>query len=74
MNATEQYIKPDWKDAPEWAWHRCMNRFGQWYWCENKPVPNETGYDFTGRNEISSSRDQPLVFRENWQGTLEARP
>ena len=31
-------MKPDWKDAPEWAQWLAMDEDGVWVWYENKPV------------------------------------
>jgi hypothetical protein len=30
-------MKPDWKDAPEWAQYVAMDFGGSWYWYEEKP-------------------------------------
>lgn len=30
-------MKPDWKDAPEWAQWVAMDADGDWWWYENKP-------------------------------------
>ena len=30
-------MKPDWKDAPEWANWLAMDDFGAWCWHEEKP-------------------------------------
>lgn len=31
-------MKPDWKDAPEWAECLIRNNDGEWWWLENKPI------------------------------------
>jgi hypothetical protein len=31
-------VKPDWKDAPEWAMWLAQDEDGDWFWYENKPV------------------------------------
>lgn len=31
-------MKPDWKDAPEWAMWLAMDMDGEWYWFEKAPV------------------------------------
>lgn len=30
-------MKPDWKDAPEWAQWLAMDPDGDWYWFEAEP-------------------------------------
>ena len=30
-------MKPDWKDAPEWANYLAMDEDGSWWWFENEP-------------------------------------
>lgn len=30
-------MKPDWKDAPEWAQWLAMDSSGLWYWHESEP-------------------------------------
>lgn len=30
-------MKPDWKDAPEWANWLTMDDDGEWYWHETEP-------------------------------------
>lgn len=32
-------MKPDWKDAPEWANWLAMDEDGYWYWYELEPSP-----------------------------------
>jgi hypothetical protein len=31
-------MKPDWKDAPEWANWLAMDEDGEWFWRESKPT------------------------------------
>jgi hypothetical protein len=31
-------MKPDWKDAPEWAQWVAMDGDGKWFWHADKPV------------------------------------
>jgi hypothetical protein len=39
-------MKPDWKDAPDWARFLGMDWFGIWWWFENKPI----SHGYTGTN------------------------
>ena len=34
-------MKPDWKDAPEWAKYLAVDGDGQWYWYQCQPVWDE---------------------------------
>jgi hypothetical protein len=46
-------MKPDWKDAPEWAAFVAQDADGDWYWFEERPIPCHAG-GFWGRNDIDS--------------------
>ena len=34
-------MKPDWKDAPEWAQWLAMDRDGKWTWFEDEPIAGD---------------------------------
>lgn len=38
-------MKPDWKDAPEWAQWLAMDGDGCWFWFEAKPLLAYPGCD-----------------------------
>lgn len=62
-------MKPDWKDAPNWANWLAMEGDGAWYWFEFEP---EIAHDFQwnpvkGRSEYSGHSNP-------WSDNLEARP
>ena len=63
-------MKPDWKDAPEWANYLAMDADGSWYWFGKEPIAHDTfwssPYDF---NDMQADIDT-----SNWRGTLEQRP
>lgn len=40
-------MKPEWKDAPEWANFLAMDDDGEWYWFEKRPVRSTE--DYVGR-------------------------
>jgi len=62
-------VKPDWKDAPEWAQWVAMDADGVWFWYEEKPKFGRSDwYDVSGR--MQSCMDCKLDPIE----TLEARP
>lgn len=37
----DEDMKPDWKDAPEWAKWLAMDADGHWYWFEGEPKLRE---------------------------------
>lgn len=61
-------MKPDWKDAPEWANYLAMDGDGQWFWYENRPE--------TGRNYWShgGTHRPAITLNRNWKDSLEKRP
>lgn len=59
-------MKPDWKDAPEWANYLAMNSANIWYWHEEKPFLLGDSWDSDGQIQVISS---PF-----WTRTLEERP
>lgn len=65
-------MKPDWKDAPEWANWLAADRYdGLWYWYEKKPV--QKLYYWAAENEF----DRWLragTSSDKWRGSLEQRP
>lgn len=40
-------MKPDWKDAPEWANWLALDDDGDWVWHESRPRRNPAGDDGT---------------------------
>jgi hypothetical protein len=70
-------MKPDWKDAPEWATHLAMDCFGDWWWCEHEPEIGETlcGHGFAWQRETSESKVALAVTANEFVETsLEKRP
>ena len=71
-------MKPDWKDAPEWANWLSQSEIGTWCWHENKPRPlkGNSGYgvwlsyiDYKFKIAVRNIEVIP-----NWKDTLEKRP
>ena len=60
-------MKPDWKDAPDWANWLAMDDYGTWYWHEEKPFWRYTEWVSDGAM-MAASRP------ESGGATLEARP
>ncbi len=47
-------MKPDWKDAPEWARWLAMDDDGEWFWFESEPTFHRgqgVWREMTGRNK-----------------------
>jgi hypothetical protein len=62
-------MKPDWKDAPEWAKWLAMDRDGEWYWYEFEPaIANDQWLQYGGRAADAGIADV------RWDKSLEGRP
>jgi len=68
-------MKPEWKDAPEWAKWLAQNGVGFWHWYEKEPTPakNWNGWMMPDGGKtwfVSIGR-----WNQNgWKETLESRP
>lgn len=63
-------MKPDWKDAPEWANYVAMDSDGVWWWYRDEPYQEgEFWTIYTAQNEGTEPVD--LI---NWRDSLEQRP
>ena len=61
-------MKPDWKDAPEWANYLAMDEDGQWFWYENRPKLDSLEW-------LDCTRFQPASGTgTSWKDSLEKRP
>lgn len=61
-------MKPEWKDAPEWANYLAMDRDRCWFWFEFEPVAEMSiWYQPIGLTQLASRGPE-------WEQTLEARP
>lgn len=64
-------MKPDWKDAPEWAAHLAMEADGKWWWFENQPTVSADFDEWKhAGQEMPASDETP----KQWHETLESRP
>ena len=61
-------MKPDWKDAPEWAKWLSMDGDGKWGWYENEPACG--GFRWFAR----SGRYQVAAAAPAFERTKEGRP
>ena len=64
-------MKPEWKDAPEWAKWLVRDRNGTWCFCEEKPVADKGMGVWDVNNRYHEIPHNPVI---NWQDTLEQRP
>lgn len=45
-------MKPDWKDAPEWASYRATDESGITFWHELEPVWDEESQEWFSEGEV----------------------
>ncbi len=64
-------MKPDWKDAPEWATHLAMDSSGRWYWYDAEPREDEREEYWVGQR---LSRWEDAGKSPSWKDSLESRP
>lgn len=62
-------MKPDWKDAPEWAQWLAMDKNGDWYWYENKPILRNVTWKIDGGHV-----KEAIPCISMWDKSLEQRP
>lgn len=61
-------MKPDWKDAPEWAKYLVRDQNGRWTWYERGPTPFNGGWHAFGRFMVAVGPDH------DWRKSMEERP
>jgi len=67
-------MKPDWKDAPEWANWLAMDDDGEWYWYEIEPFLAK-GYSGTWYAKSSHRQELAVSPRTlSWKFSKEPRP
>jgi hypothetical protein len=64
-------MKPDWSTAPEWANYLAQDKFGDWYWYENKPEARPLSWMVIPHFALASTGKGSVP---NWRDTLEERP
>lgn len=60
-------MKPDWKDAPEWANYLTQDCDGRWYWWEHKPIHLLLLW-YTDKGQCRKAE------LPNWDESLEEKP
>jgi len=67
-------MKPDWKDAPEWAKWLAMDENGDWFWFEFSPtIDNEISCWEVRRGTYQYAWSEYAECPE-WQESLKAKP
>lgn len=70
-------MKPDWKDAPDWAQWLAMDSNGLWYWHKNDPSIGEYCF-ISNRYQITADMPYPgfgvSVYVHGWKEAKEPRP
>ena len=61
-------MKPDWKDAPEWANWLAMDIDGGWYWYEDRPSRGREAWYALGKIH------RALAVIPSWADSLSERP
>jgi hypothetical protein len=64
-------MKPEWKDAPEWAKYLAMDEDGRWWWYELEPFGGQHGW-FDGKFAMQTKAK--VKTTNHWHETLEERP
>lgn len=67
-------MKPDWKDAPEWAQWLAMDEDGEWVWFQKKPEASDDNGDGFWWAPVGEACYANVVGGGRWDETLEARP
>lgn len=65
-------MKPDWKDAPDWANWLAQDEDGSWWWFWDKPYlhPSYPGWSYDEGNFKRAGHSAV----GDWTNSLEARP
>jgi hypothetical protein len=65
-------MKPEWKDAPDWAQWLAMDADGTWFWFEVEPILTFAGFLPCDVNYGPKKRQH--AGRTHFSETLEKRP
>jgi hypothetical protein len=61
-------MKPDWKDAPEWANWLAMDADGKWFWHEYEPRLRQRDWDSFGAISLAGDTNS------HWEEAISCRP
>ena len=62
-------MRPNWQNAPEWANWVAMDKCGDWFWFEEKPLKDQFRWV-----EIKNSKYEFAEDDVEWDESLEKRP
>lgn len=65
-------MKPDWKDAPEWANYLAQDKNGEWWWYGKQPRIAQCREQWDCMN--GGGREMVKADIVDWRETLETRP
>ena len=67
-------MKPDWKDAPEWANWLAQDCDGEWLWYSNKPTLSDGFWDRLLGQSMQRERAGYSSYTYGYEDSLEQRP
>lgn len=62
-------LKPEWKDAPQWASYLARDQNGDWYFHETEPYRTQNCQWLSNKRFELATR----VFAKDWMDTIEER-
>ena len=65
-------MKPDWKDAPDWARYLAQDKSGAWNWYQDIPLVDDEESEWL-TSTATRVKIAPVKFLD-WRETLEQRP
>jgi len=65
---------PDWKDAPEWATHKAMDKSGIWNWFSSEPFIDNSEWMLGEIDDTYKLIPNHPPSDKDWTETLEMRP
>jgi len=65
-------MKPDWKDAPEWANWLAQDQDAVWWWYEDKPLISNQDEQWEPKK--FGNCEVVYMLSDTWKQTLEGRP
>jgi hypothetical protein len=63
-------MKPDWKEAPDWANWLAQDMTGAWFWYEHRPEPQSYG----SWVHLEGKAARAKIENPEWINTLTRRP
>ncbi len=67
-------MKPDWKDAPEWAQWLARDKDGRWFWYKDEPEIVRYIPDPDMWHSKNGQDYEEVIDEKPWYESLEERP